>query len=353
MKKLLILLLLITLTLFTPLFGQGSTDITQRPTSYWFSGNPDRDNAWNWMKEANNNIFGNIGTGKTFYVDSGVNIEGRGLTMDSAFNTLQEGIDVCVANRGDRIYIAQGYTQAGVLGTAAMCTVDCDGIQIIGLGQGSLTATFIHNFTSNTFVVTANNVDIHNLRLRPSISAVTVGMNVTGSYVNVNNCDFGYPETSTDEFAIALYVGTSTGVVVENNYFNAGAQAAVTGITFDEATGLIIRNNTMFGDCATAVINNALETSEYVLIEDNILWNGDTAALNGQPVIEVLASTVGISRRNYTACNVTAATAYVGTLLFNFDNFYTEEQGGAKTAMALAGIIGATTTHSVLLTTDD
>ncbi|KKK50680.1 hypothetical protein LCGC14_3122610, partial [marine sediment metagenome] len=176
MKKLIVLL--IALMLFTPLYGQ-STDITQRPTSYWFSGNPDRDNAWNWMKEANNNIFGNIGTGKSFYADSGVNIEGAGLTMDSAKDTLDEAINLCTANRGDRIYVAQGHREDGVVGTAALWTADVDGITIIGLGQGSLTATFDYNFTSNTCVVSGNNVTIHNLRFQPSTSAITIGVLVS------------------------------------------------------------------------------------------------------------------------------------------------------------------------------
>ena len=222
MKKL-IFAIAITLMLFTPLYGQ-STDITQRPTSYWLTGNSG-DNAWNWMKEVDKNLFGNIGTGKTYYVDSGVNREGSGLTMDSAKDTLDEAINLCTANRGDRIYVAQGHREDGVVGTAALWTADVDGIQIIGLGQGSLTATFDFNYTSNTCVVSGNNITIQNLRFQPSTSAVAVGVNVTGDYAHITGCDFGYPETATDEFADALYVGTSTGVVVEGNFFDAGAQA--------------------------------------------------------------------------------------------------------------------------------
>lgn len=346
-------LMIFAILLMAGLLYSQSTDITQRPTSYWFSGSPDKDNAWNWMKETDNNIFGNIGTGKTFYCDTGVNIEGAGLTMDSAKDTLDEAINLCTANRGDRIYVAQGSREDGVVTTAAMWTADVDGITIIGLGQGSLTATYDFNFTSNTCIVSGNNVTIHNLRLQPSISAVTIGMNVTGSYVNVNNCDFGYPEAAADEFADALYVGTSTGVIVENNFFDAGAQACTSAVNFDAATGLIIRNNRFYGDCSDAIIWNAVMLSEDILIEDNIGWNGDTAALNNQPFFELMATTVGISRRNYIATNLAMNTAQVGTLMFNFDNLYTEEQGGAKTAIDMSALVGGTQTHSVLITTDD
>jgi hypothetical protein len=350
MKKL--LTLLIALTLFTPLYGQ-STDITQKPTSYWLSGNPDKDNAWNWMQEVDNNMFGNIGTGETYYVDSGVASAGGGQTMDTAVATLDAGINLCTANRGDRIYVAQGHKETGVVGTANMWTADVDGIQIIGLGQGSLTATFVYDYTSNTCVVTGNNITVHNLRFVPSTNAVAIGVNITGSYVNINNCDFGYPETATDEFADALYVGTSTGVIVENNFFDAGAQACTSALNFDDSDGLIIRGNRFYGDCSDAIIWNLVTLAEDILIEDNILWNGDSAALNTQPAFELLAGTVGISRRNYIATNLAMNTAQVGTLMFNFDNFYTEEQGGAKAAIAMAALVGGTQTHSVLITTDD
>ncbi len=354
MKKLLILLL--ALTLLTPLYGQ-NRDITQKPTSYWLNGNPDRDAAWNWMKYADNNLFGPMGTGKTFYVDSNVNIEGRGLTEDSAFDTMVEAWNVCVDDRGDRIIALQGHNEDGVVGTAVMWQASVSGVTAIGLGQGSLKPTFDYNFTSNTVRVTAANVHIHNMRFRPSTSAITTGLQITnasdtGDYALITKCDFGYPETVTDEFADAIYVGTSTGVEIRGNFIDAGAQACTAAVTFDAATGLIIEGNKMIGDCSDAVIWNAIMLAEDILIEDNIMWNGDTAALNTEPIWELLAGTVGISKRNFCATNLSMATAYVGTLMFNFGNYYTEQQGGAFTAFNLDMVV-ATATTSVQVSTDD
>ncbi len=344
MKKYILIFALILLASLV-VFG-ASTDITGRPTSYWLSGNPDRDNAWAWMKHIDNNVLGPKGTGKVFYVDSGVNIEGGGLTVDSAKDTLLEGINLCTADRGDVIYVLQGHKEDGVVGTAAMWQASVSGVTIWGVGQGSLTPTFDFNFTSNTCQITADNVRLHNLRFVPSISAITIGVEVVSGadYAHISNCDFGYVETSTDEFAIALKVGTSTGAVVENNFFDSSTEAAVTAITFEAATGLIIRGNRIYGDCSTACINNAAELSEDILIEDNILWNGDAAALEAKPAIEVLSTTVGITRRNYVACNVsTVAAAFDGDLLFNFGNYYNEKQSGAFTAFALDMVAASTT----------
>lgn len=351
MKKYITISLLILLASLM-VYG-ASTDITRRPNSYWLSGNPDRDTAWAWMKHIDNNVLGPMGTGKVFYVDSGVNIEGGGLTVDSAKDTLNEAVALCTADRGDVIYVLQGHYEDGVVGTAAIFTVGTAGIKVIGVGQGSLKPRFDYNYTSNTCVVSADNVRLHNLRFRPSLSAVAKGVTVSSGadYVHITKCDFGYPEAAADEFAIALYVGTSTGAVIEDNFFDSGAQAGVTAITFDATTGLIIRGNRIYGDCSTACINNALELAEDILIEDNILWNGDTAALAAQPVIEVESGTVGISRNNVAACNVaTVNLAFIGELLFNYGNHYNELQSGTYTGYSLDMVAspGTSTIASVL-----
>lgn len=347
MKRYILTILLLAL-LASPVFAD--TDITGRPTSYWLTGNPDRDNAWAWMKMIDNLVMGNKGTGEIFYVDSGVNIEGAGLTMDSAKDTLLEGINLCTADRGDRIYVAQGHVEDGVVGTAAMWQASVSGITIIGLGEGSSKPRFDYNFTSNTCQITADNVRIHNLWFRPSISAVTIGVEVTSGsdYSHITECTFAYPEATADEFAIGLQVGTSTGAVVEDNYFNSGAQAGVTAITLEAATGIVIRRNRIYGDSSTAHINNAITLSEDILIEDNILWQGDTAALNAKPVFELLAGTIGITRRNYGAANLTTvALAFVGDGVYNFGNYYTETPAGGFTALALDMVAGSTTFGTV------
>ena len=350
-------ILIFSLILLASLVVYGaSTDITKRPTSYWLSGNPDRDNAWAWMKFIDNNVMGPMGTGQVFYVDSGVNIEGAGLTVDSAKDTLLEGINLCTADRGDVIYVLQGHYEDGVAATAAMWQASVSGVSIIGVGNGTLKPRFDYNYTSNTCQITSDNVRVHNLWFRPSVNAVTKGVEVSSGadYPHITGCTFAYPEEATDEFAIALQVGTSTGAVVENNFFDSGAQAGVTAITFEAATGLVIRNNRIYGDCSTACINNAITLSEDVLIEDNILWNGDTAALKTEPAIEVMAGTVGISRRNYVACDESdVASAFVGSLLFNFGNYYSEVQSGTNTAYALDMVAASSTQFITSVTAAD
>ena len=55
--------------------------------------------------------------------------------------------------------------------------------------------------------------------------------------------------------------------------------------------------------------------------------------MNAQPVVEVLAGTVGVTRNNDAMCNLaTQNLAWVGTLMFNRGNSYNEGQGGGVTA---------------------
>ncbi len=342
MRKFILLILLI---LTTPLFGV-DTDITKRPTSYWLSGNPSRDVLWNWLQAVDQIVMGSRGTGETFYADSNVANEGDGRTVTGAKDTIEEAIQLCVADRGDIIYVLQGHNEDDTAAAVPLFDADIAGITISGLGEGSLKPTLDFVYATSTCKIGADNVRIENIRFRTSLDAITIGLEVESGadYAQIIGCEFGWAETSTDEFAIAIKVGTSTGSVVAFNTFNASGNSAVAAIVIEDADYCTLANNTIFGDHSTAQINNAIQLCEYLTIEDNILWNGDTAALKAEPVWELLAGTVGISRRNYAACNVaTENLAFVGDAMMNFGNYYTESVGGSFTGHAIDFVAASTT----------
>ncbi len=348
MKKYILLILLI---LVTPLFG-ADIDITKRPTSYWWTGNPSRDIGWNWAKSVNQTVMGSRGTGQVFYVDSNVANEGDGRTITGAKDTIEEGIQLLTANQGDILYVLQGHVEDGVVGTANMWDADIAGSKIIGLGEGSLSPRMDFNFTSNTCVVGADNISITNIRFRPSIASVAVGLTVeAGSdFVHIYDNEFGYAENPlTDEFLAALKIATSTGGLIEYNFFDSDEEIANAAITIDGCTNTTIRKNTIFGDYAVACISNALSYNVNLLIEDNLLVNGVPGGLGTLAVVSMNATTFGINRRNYAACNVaTANLAFVGTKMYNFGNYYIETAGGSNAAfnidLAYSGMVATPST---------
>lgn len=312
------------------------------------------DPVYGFIRETGSMMTEQIGTGKVWYVDSGCSsTAATGQSWDVACLTLSAAIALSSAdggaNRGDVIYVAQGHNEDGVVGTAALWQASVAGLRIKGIGRGSLMPIFDLNYTSNTCQITADNVELDNIWIRPSTDTITIGLEVTSGsdYSHIVNCKIGNAETATDECSIAIRVGTSTGAIVENCTINVGAQAAVTGITFDAATDLILRNNYLLGDFSTANINNAITLSENILIENNVLWNGVTSGLNAQPVIEILAGTIGNCRLNEAVANVAnLPAAYVGNGLYYARNSYNESATSSYAAY-VTDLAAASTPASV------
>ena len=259
-------------------------------------------------------------TGNRFYVDSGaVNASdgNTGLRPGTPFATVDRAVNVCTANNGDVIYVMPGHNEN--LSGADAIDVDVAGVSIIGMGTGTDIPRFDHDETASELVIGAANVTLENLHFRAGNDAVVNAINIeaAGDNFTIRNCRFADPEAATDEFADAIIVEAGAdGGLIEGNTFDAGANAAVAHIELNGAViGITIRNNSMIGDCSTACIRGDSTLSQKVIIEDNLLWNGDPLAggLNAIAVISLLTGTIGVIQGNrcYTVVTdaVTAAIA--------------------------------------------
>jgi hypothetical protein len=277
----------------------------------------------------------NYSMGSQFFVDSvHGSLTGNGLTWATALNTLDAAVAKCTANHGDIIWVAPGHNEG--ITTAAQIDLDVAGITIIGLGTGSLKPTIDYDAGAASVAIGADNVTICNIRFRTSANAVVVGLDIEAGFDNarVFDCEFGYAETATDEFAIALRNNAGCdGTVIEGNLFAAGAQAAVVGISLTGASdNIIIRNNRFTGAHSTAMINSITTLSTNLLIEKNVFYQGAT-----EPAIELIAASTGIIRDNDIVTNLaTMAAAIVSTGTHNFRNYYNETATETGTILGVA-----------------
>ena len=338
-----IIILIVCLLAVAAFAGPTAWNITQRPDENWFSGSVS-DPAWNWMKDIEGLVGGstNIGTGKIFYVDSGLTTAGNGTSWNQAVATLDEAINLCTADRGDIIYVAQGHAET--MGTGSV-DADVAGISIIGLGTGELRPRFSYDTATDTFLIGADDVHIENLYFYATVTAVAVGVNVEVGSENTEiiNCQFVAETAGTDEFIDAIILaGTGTdGGIIAGCLFdsgpatNAGPQSA---INFIDADNLMIVGNRFFGDCAVACIQNETTASNFITIRDNILYNGIIGAslLNAQPCIELVATTTGSITGNVLYCDVaTPDLAIVGADMMLADNYYSELEATSNPPMWL------------------
>jgi len=268
-------------------------------------------------------MYLNFEPGSQFFVDSATgSATNDGLTWATALASIDSAVGKCTADKGDVIWVAPGHNEG--ITTAANIDLDVAGITVIGLGSGSLKPTIDFDNTAASVAIGANNVTISNIRFRTSANAVTVGLDIEAGkdYAKVLDCEFGFAETATDEFAIALRNNAGCdGTVIDGCFFGAGAQAAVTAISITGASDdVTIKNCRFTGAHSTACINGITTLSTNLLIKDNIMQQGAT-----EPGIELLTGTTGVIANNYIATNLaTIAASIVADGCWLFENYYSE-----------------------------
>lgn len=268
-------------------------------------------------------MYLNFEPGNQFYVDSVHGLTSNdGLTWATALAGIDAAVGKCTANHGDVIWVAPGHNEG--ITAAAGIDLDVAGISVIGLGTGSLKPTIDFDHADASVAIGADNVTIANIRFRVSANATVVGLDIEAAkdYSQVINCEFGFAETATDEFNIALRNNAgSDGTIISDCFFGAGAQAAVVGISITGASdNITIKNCRFTGAYSTACISGITTLSTNLLIQGNIMQQGAT-----EPGIELLTGTTGVIADNYIASNLaTIVAAIVADACFRFQNFYCE-----------------------------
>ncbi len=323
-----------------------------------------------WIGTLNTDITSsgiNRGTGLVFYVDSnaGGSSSSAGTTITSAVPTLDDGVNLCTANRGDVIYVMQGHAETFT--AADDVDVDVAGVTIIGLGNGADIPTFSYT-ASGEFVLggDGDSCVIANLRFIATTDSVVKAIDVEATCTDwaILNCIFEAETTTTDEFddAITIAAASHRGLVAGcifrgDSGANADPQSA---INFISSHYLRIIGNSFFGDRAVACIENA-SPSNFITIRDNTLFNGiigGTAGLNTVAVISVHSGTTGVIINNDIYTNTaTPELSIVAADMFSAGNTYNEVEAtsGPPTWFSqdsLANIIGVDDSSNLGVTTN-
>jgi hypothetical protein len=261
--------------------------------------------------------------GQNFYVDSGhgeaVDDTAHGSSWDFPCATIDYAIALCTANNGDTIHVAPGHEET--LDNTHAITIDVVGVTLIGYGKGSDKPLITYDHADGEIAVTVDNFTMKNFRLRPSTDGVTNAIILSAGADNftIEDCEFGFPETASDEFAKAIISGdASNNMTVNNCKFMAGACAAVAAIDLTTDTDHTVISNCLFtGAYSTAPIMGQTTASTNLDIHHNkFLCTGSTDTFN------LVASSTGFVRDNYISVNAaTFADALDIGDCFNVNNF--------------------------------
>ena len=255
-----------------------------------------------------------------WYVDSGQGVAGADAkSWDTAEATIEAAIQLCTANNGDIIHVAPGHEDT--MTDSVLIDFDIAGITLLGHGNGSNKPLITYDHTAAFVTIDANNITIKNINFRPSVSAVVKGIILAAGadHFHISDCDFGHPEETTDEFAIAILTGdASNEFVIENCRFMAGAQAAVVAIDIVTDTDhSVIRNCTFTGAYSVCPIRGQTTASTYLDIGHNLfMTTGATDTFN------LMAASTGMVHDNRIVVNAAdfAVALDIGNC-WNINNF--------------------------------
>ncbi len=277
-----------------------------------------------------------VGIGVPRYVDSGID-GASGASPREAAGTIDELVDNCTANNGDKIVVMAGHSETF---TATGLTLDVAGVEIIGLGWGTAMPTISFNHANAKVAVSADNVSVSGLRCLADVTGVTVGFDVAAGadYFRLTDCEFDVVTTATDEFLTTIIIDAVTKPYLANLKINNGLGGAVAAINFTDAvTQGWLLDSEIIGDYSTANVMGDTTLSTLLRFQNLLLSNGIGGNLGTEPCIEMLTGTTGWIEWVRCYCNLaTKAAAIVADTMLLHETFYNEDIASTATS----GIIG-------------
>lgn len=323
MKRLTLTLLLLSVSALS--FGIGANgEFYRKNRQFAFSAGLN-DPLYKFIREVEGAFY--AGTGTIYYVDSNVGNEGDGKSWEGAKDTINEAVDLCTANNGDVILVAQGHAET--IASAGALDIDVAGLTIIGCGRGDERPTITIGATSVATAdidIDAANVTLVNLRFAITAANVTVMIDVNADAFIMDNCfvEMHADETSDMEAVTAIDINGGAAnacdnVQILNTVFHAykGTAAGSTqAIELGEVQdGILIEGCTIIGDFTNAGIHNPTgKVLTNLVVKDCIIENKQT----GDHCIELVSACTGFLVRNYYKGDTDAALVDPGSC-FSFE----------------------------------
>lgn len=249
-----------------------------------------------------------------YYVSSlvGSNTGNSGKTQAKPLATTTAALAKCTDSKSDIIFLMPGHAET--IASAAAIAINKIGVQIIGLGTGTLMPTFTFaTDTAATITVTAANVSISGCSFINTKDSLVTGISITAPNCEIRGCKFTYTSTN-DALTWITTDATCDDFVFVDNYAlgdHAGPTEFMTLIGVDRA---IIAGNRIRGSYSTANINAITTACTNIIISDNRLSN---TVIDAKVIAMVVSSTGGIefnrgsvaSTAGITAANIISAAS--------------------------------------------
>lgn len=289
---------------------------------------------------------GGIITGSVFFVDSNTGDNSyKGTSKDKPFATVDYAVGKCTADKGDTIVVMPGHSET--ISASGTVTFDVAGVNVVGIGHGTLQPKFDYTVAAGSVEVDADNVSLQNLRFHANVTSVIAGLNVVSGATDliVRGCRFDVETTATDEFLIGIKVGVGCDrLLVEDTEIDMGLGGAVAAIKWHNASaGAWVENVTIKGDYSQACVASVVAASTELYFKDCRLFNGTTGNIGAVEVAEMYTGTTGAFISTQTLANVaTIAAHFVADAMATYNVWSTEDVGPAASAINRSDAVSVT-----------
>lgn len=278
-------------------------------------------------------------TGNIYFVSAstGTNVVGGGQNPDAPFASVAYALGKVTANQGDRIYVMPGHTEAIADGTSFAAAIA--GVEVIGLGQGSLRPTITLG-TANTaaVAVSVDNVSFENIIFVANfLSIAACFVLTTAKNFAARRCVFQDTSSVLNFLNIVKSTGaanTVDGLTVADCSWNGLGTTSVNALVLsaNDVDALTVQRNRVklarTADAAMIVISAGVVTNAD--IGDNRTATAQAATSAGSLINVGGTTSTGFVYRNY--CQTLTTTA---------DKLFTTTVGLAAFENRVSGVIGA------------
>ena len=252
--------------------------------------------------------------GKVFWVDDSGSNGNKG-TFDRPFATIDYAIGRCTASRGDIIMVKAGHAET----LAANITMDVIGVQVIGLGHGTIRPTLTVGGGDYTVAMSAASSVLANIRfvLEDTNDTVASAITITADGCVVDGCETVVHATA--QFTTHITATDAQFVEIRNCRIKSLHTASSTsGIVVDGCDDLIIDGNVVDGHFGEHALDNTTPASaDEILratITNNTIINRSTTA--GDLAVQLDAAATGMFANNMIVGGLatTAANYDIGNM---------------------------------------
>jgi hypothetical protein len=230
-------------------------------------------------------------------------------TITHPFATIDYAIGKCVAANYDTIYVMPGHTETISSATSLVC--DVAGVTIQGLGYGNARPTLTFSATASCIPISAANVTIKNIIIKPGIDEVVKLFYVTAAGVTLDKVDYQSVSTySTLQFVLTTNAADQLTIQNCHHYQLTAGGSAQKWIQLVGTDTTRILNNTFNIVAANAstgsiCISGSTAVIDCEIIGNRIHWGGATIT----SVINMVTNSTGVIAYNVFKAGVAVLVA--------------------------------------------